>query len=227
MSIQHTNAREGHQGTPRNAALVAIVGTAVFVLITIFLSLLQYNFWVRMGWVPLASFGVLWPNGLALGPMGWLQSANYIIFGLALIVFAVGLHRGVARAGRSSPAGPALLILSGFAALLMGFDLDPDLFDEPRSWHGLVHGLGFFLFVSSSLLSLLFWWPRFWGNPLWRGHGSYTLATGLICLILFFSQSPLAYQLFLAAFLMWIVATAVRLRSGGQGASATPYPRVR
>src|SRR5688572_5899584 len=40
-------------------------------------------------------------SALAAGPSGWLQNANFLLFGLLMIAYAIGLHLGVrpSRAG--------------------------------------------------------------------------------------------------------------------------------
>ncbi len=91
--------------TVRRAALGGIIGPIMFGFIVVVLTILQYDFMVGLGWRPFADSDVPWPSGLALGPYGWLQVANFVLFGLLLIVFAIGLHRGVA-AGRGRQSVP-------------------------------------------------------------------------------------------------------------------------
>ena len=146
-----------------NKALAGIIGPAMFGLIVVVLTLVQYDFMAGLGWHLTRSSEVPWPSGLALGPLGWLQVANFVLFGFTLIAFAVGLHRGVARGGRGSSVGPALVILAGFKT-------DPDLSGGPQTWHGLIHGLAYFHFIFSLLPAFFFLWWRLRRDPLWRGY---------------------------------------------------------
>jgi hypothetical protein len=41
------------------------------------LTFAQYGFMRDLGWDPLGASDVPWPSGLALGPLGWLQAANF------------------------------------------------------------------------------------------------------------------------------------------------------
>jgi Protein of unknown function (DUF998) len=109
----------------RNAALAGMIGPAVFAFVVVVLTLAQYGFMIRLGWDPVGISNVPWPSGLALGPLGWLQVLNFAYFGLTLIVFSLGLHRGVASLGRGSWAGPALLAVAGVALVLAAFKTDP------------------------------------------------------------------------------------------------------
>jgi uncharacterized protein DUF998 len=199
--------------TQEKATLAGMIGPATFALVVVVLTLVQYDFMVGLGWHPVRRYDVPWPSGLALGPLGWLQVANFLLFGLTLIAFAVGLHRGVARGGRGSSVGPALLVLAGVAMVLAAFETDPDLSEGPQTWHGVIQGLAYFLFVFSLLPAFFFVWWRPTNDPLWRGYGLCTLITGVLCVFLFFRPEPVAFYLFLALILVWIEAVAIRLRS--------------
>jgi hypothetical protein len=142
------------------------------------------------GWKPLGAFDVLWPSGLALGPLGWLQVLNFAFFGPTLIFFALGLRREVTSRGRLSWAGPAFLGVSGVALVLAAFKTDPHLMEDPQTWHGTIHLPAFVLLVLSFLLSLFFWWRRLGRDPAWRGYALYTLITAIVYTVLLFASTP-------------------------------------
>ncbi|HEX2740976.1 MAG TPA: DUF998 domain-containing protein [Rubrobacter sp.] len=209
----------------RNAALAGMIGPAVFAFVAAVLTVAQYGFMVRLGWDPIGASDVPWPSGLALGPFGWLQVLNFVFFGLTLIVFALGLHRGVAS---GSWISPALLVVAGIGLVLAGFKTDPYLSEGPQTWHGWIHLLAFILLVLSLLLSLFFWWWRLRRDPRWRGYDLYTLITAILYLaLLFVSVWQWGFYLFLAVILTWIEVMAIRLRSVAANASARRHPRVR
>lgn len=207
-----------------NRALVGVVAPAMFGATIVALTVAQYDFLLGLGWRPVGdASGVPWPSGLALGPLGAVQVANFVLFGLALVLFAVGLHRGLAG---GSKAGPALLAVAGVAMVLAGFKTDPDTSGGPQTWHGLIHGLAYVLFVFSLLPAFFFLWWRLGRDPLWRGYGLYTLITGVLYALLFFRPEPVAFYLFLALILVWIEVMAIRLRSIVGGASLRQPARV-
>ena len=200
------------------AALAGITAPAVFGLGIVVLTVAQYDFMTGLGWRPFDdSSGVPWPSGLALGPYGWLQVLNFVLFGVLLIFFALGLHRGVSG---GSKIGPALLAAAGFAMVLAGFETDPDISDGPQTWHGLIHGLAYLLFVFSLLPVFFVLWRRLKRDPHWRGYDLFTLITGILYVVLFFVPGAVAFYLFLALVLVWIEVMALRLRALTVGAPA-------
>lgn len=184
-------------------------GPPLFAAVLAALTALQYDFMLGMGWRPLADPAGAWPSGLALGPYGWAMDLGFVVSGVLLTVFALGLHRAMPR---GSKAGPALLSLSGAAMALLAFETDPVRRTGPRSWHGLVHDAAFVVFAPALLLSLLALWYRMRGDPGWRRHARYTLATAIVCAACLFLPG-VAYYGFFAAALAWIETTSLKLQA--------------
>src|SRR5918912_2983982 len=88
-------------------AIAGIAGPIVFVLVVAAQSLLHPHY----------SQVKLPISALAAWPGGWVQSANFVVFGLLTIAYAIGLHLGV-RQSRVGVLGPALLVLSGVGLLI-------------------------------------------------------------------------------------------------------------
>jgi hypothetical protein len=170
---------------------------------------LEYDFMLGIGWRPVADPAGAWPSGLALGPYGLAQVANFVVSGLLLAFFSLGIHLGATN-GRDSPLGPALLFVSGTAMALMGFETDPIGRIGPRSLHGLIHDAAFVMFVLVFLAALFSLWRRFEAEPRWRPHARYTMATGTVAVLLLLLPG-VAYYLFIVTLLIWIEATAIRL----------------
>src|SRR5215211_33245 len=198
-----------------------MIGPGLFGLVLLALTSLQYDFMLEIGWRPLADPAGVWPSGLALGPYGPVQVANFVVSGLLLALFAVGLHLGVTD-GRGPQHGTSLLMGAGISMALMGFETDPIQRVGPRSLHGTIHDTAFVLFVFTFLAALVLLWHRFEADPLWQDHARYTLATGILAMLLLL-LAGVAYYLFIATLLIWIEVTAIRLwhisssPRGGQG----------
>jgi Protein of unknown function (DUF998) len=191
------------------AAIAGMMGPALFGTVLLALSALEYDFMLGIEWQPIADPAGAWPSGLALGPYGLVQVANFVLSGLLLAFFSLGLRIG-ARDGRGSPFGPVLLLLAAAAMVLMGFKTDPIGRVEPRSLHGLIHDAAFVVFVLCLVTALFLLWRRFEVDPRWRGHARYTVATGTVAVLLLLLPG-VAYYLFVIALLAWIEATAIRL----------------
>jgi hypothetical protein len=186
-----------------------MIGPILFGTALLALSSLQYDFMLRIGWRPLADPAGAWPSGLALGPYGPVQVANFVVSGLLLALFAVGLHLGVTE-GRGSPRGTGLLVVAGVSMALMGFETDPIRRVGHRSIHGLIHDAAFVLFVFTFLAALFLLWWSFRAHTLWRYHARYTLTTGILAIVLLLLPG-VAYYLFIATVLAWIEVSAIRL----------------
>jgi len=84
---------------------------------------------------------------LANGSNGWIQVANFVVTGLMVIAFAVGLRRAL-RPGKGACWAPRLIAVYGASLIAAGvFRADPALGfpvgapEQPAaiSWHGMLH----------------------------------------------------------------------------------------
>ena len=193
------------------AGIAGTIGPVLFGGILLALSVLEYDFMLGIGWHPVTDPAGAWPSGLALGPYGAAQIANFMISGFLLCLFALGLHLRIATGRASRAPGPALLFVAGIGMAFMGFRTDPIEREGPRSLHGLIHDSAFVIFVLAFLAALFFvWWGLRW-DARWRGHARYTLATVIMAVLLLLLPG-VAYYLFLVTLLAWIEVSAVRLR---------------
>jgi hypothetical membrane protein len=122
-------------------------------------------------------------SDLTAGPSGWVQQVNFVVFGLLLIVFAVGLHRGVRKAW-PWVGGPALVAWNGVELVIAGlFPLREDAAGhiyDPLGVHS-VNGTIFFLCIGVVLVVLS---RQFARDARWRGLAAYTLASGIALFVM-------------------------------------------
>lgn len=166
-------------------------------------------------------------SALEAGPNGWIQQANFVVFGLLTIAFAVGLHRGI-RTSTAGIIGPAILVLGGVGLLLVGavFPLREDAAGVTYDPGGhYVVGPLFFLCIAVAHVVL---WPRLAGDPRWRGLAGYTLGAGIILTALFVAMpvlvvpddaplhpgAGLAQRVILLVWFTIMIALAIRLLRG-------------
>src|SRR5438876_2094481 len=87
-------------------------------------------------------------SSLSLSDQGWMQVANFLVCGLLILGFAVGL-RQVLQTGRGSVWGPILIGVFSVALIVAGlFVTDPSLGyppgthgSGPQTLHGIIHGV--------------------------------------------------------------------------------------
>lgn len=168
---------------PRLLISCGWVGTVLFTLVY------TIDGATRPGYDPLQH----WISHLSLGPRGWLNMLNLLVFGCFMIGFSFGLRRAV-RTGRGAKWGPVMSGLIGVSAIAAGlFVIDPNLGYPPgstpvQSWHGSVHDLsGAVLFGSLTALCFLFA-RRFAANrqTFWA---AYSAASGALVLLSFIACS--------------------------------------
>lgn len=115
---------------------------------------------------------------LALGANGWLQTANFYVFGLAIIAFALGLFRSLPR---PSWVGTALLIIAGIGIIGSGV-FPTDLKGTPETDTGGLHNLLFLVVFLALIISYIFSALSFRKLAGWRG---YMWATVLMPVVVF------------------------------------------
>jgi hypothetical membrane protein len=121
-------------------------------------------------------------SALAAGPSGWVQNANFLLFGLLMIAYAVGLHLGV-RPSRWGVVGFAFLVLSGIGLMWGGFFPATDAtgaFQDDR----LLHIPGFIMTFVGGGIGLILMSRRMAGDMRWKSLASYALASGIAMLVL-------------------------------------------
>jgi hypothetical membrane protein len=161
-------------------AFAGIAAPIVFTLVVILQGWLQPDY----------SHVALPISALAAWPAGWIQNANFYVFGVLTAGYAIGLHLGV-HPSRRGLVGPAILVLSGAGIVLAG------VFPWTRDGSGTLsvptgHIVAAFLAFLGAGIGLIVISRRMAGDPRWRDVASYTLASGLIMVSLFVAMGVLA-----------------------------------
>ncbi|GHO58526.1 MULTISPECIES: DUF998 domain-containing protein [Ktedonobacter] len=124
-------------------------------------------------------------SSLELGPGGWIQITNYIVSGVLLLAFAIGLRR-VLRTGRGSTWGPILLGLFGLSFIGIGIFVTDPVLGYPSGASsittipGTIHNLfGQLQFISLAAACFVLA-RREAADPASRGWAWYSVATGLL-----------------------------------------------
>jgi hypothetical membrane protein len=153
-------------------AIAGIAGPSIFAVLALLHSLLRSDH-------SLAAHPI---SALAAGTSGWVQNANFLLFGLLMIAYAIGLHLGV-RQSRWGVVGVAFLVLSGVGLMWGGVFPATDAtgaFDENR----ILHIPGFIMTFLGGGIGLIVMSRRMARDPRWRSLAIYALVTGIAMLVL-------------------------------------------
>ena len=111
----------------RALATIGAAGPVVFLAVTVLAGLLKPGY-------DNADQAI---SDLAVGTHGWLQTANFLALGLAMIAAAAALAPGC-RSERRSPTAVALLAAAGAGMFTLGF-FPTDLAGAPATGTGAIH----------------------------------------------------------------------------------------
>ncbi|GCE07489.1 DUF998 domain-containing protein [Dictyobacter aurantiacus] len=174
METSAQNAGEPLVATKLQLACGAI-GSLLNIVVILILGAIRpgYNAWL----IP--------DSSLERGEGGWIQITNYIVCGVLLLSFAIGLRRAL-RTGHGSTWGPILLGLFGLSFIGIGiFVTDPVLGyplgeSSAPTVAGTLHNLfGQLQFISLAAACFVLA-RRDAADPASRGWTRYSLATGLL-----------------------------------------------
>ena len=216
--IDRTPSRGATQ--TRYTALAGIIGPVLFS--AVFLAQQAFR---QAAYDPIAE-----PvSALEAGRYGWIQQANFVVFGLFMLAFTVGLHRGIDRSQRGI-LGPALLGAASTglfiaAAIPLREDAAGEVYDPGGHF---VAGVTFFLGTALAMLVLS---RRLAKDPYFRSLATYTAICGVLALIGFVVMGRFAVPdgaplhevagalqrvVLLVVTFPCLVLLALRLRSKGQ-----------
>lgn len=130
-------------------------------------------------------------SALSLGPGGWVQQVNFVVFGILMVLSAVG-WRQLLTPGRASIWFPRFQGLSGLGLIVLGFfSLDPlpgyppGAVSTAPTVRGTIHGDVARVFILFLACGCFFFARRFAVEPGWRGWTTYSVMTGVLILVFF------------------------------------------
>ena len=203
--------------SPTLAALAGTVGPVLFFVV------LLVEGAVRPGYRPLRDT----ISELSLGPRGWIQTANFLVFGILFLVFARGVKASLDDS-RAARLGGTLLSLIGLGVLGCGLFQAEPWPPSSMSPTGLLHltcAMVVFIFLPVATGVMI---RAFVADVRWRSLGPATSLTSFVTLALLvggiaFMSPPgqpsrigneyagLIQRIDVAVFLAWQIAVARRI----------------
>jgi hypothetical protein len=121
-------------------------------------------------------------SSLALAPMGWLQTIGFLVIGLLMEIFILGLYLCIRR-GRYFGLSIGIFVCCSFGLLLIGaFHADPT--GAPSTLAGTIHsGTANTVFILFPVVCFLMA-PSLRGDTYWKELFLYTIVTGILASIL-------------------------------------------
>jgi hypothetical membrane protein len=185
----------------RRLALAGIIFPPLFVLVVLILGFVKPNY------SPVRQF----VSEGSIGQLGWVQVVNFLVFGPALVVFAIGLWRGFG-ARLSGRVGSVLIAIAGVGIFMAGpFVADPG---TTVVTHGAVH-MVVSLVVFTSLTGAAVAFARRLSAD--RGFVIFSIVVAVVIPVSFVGGFPSVAGLIQRAVLVtawaWLALLGLRLRS--------------
>jgi len=119
---------------------------------------------------------------LDLGAQGWIQRANFIVFGALLLAFALGYTRAIRPLlpRRWLNAVTTCVVLSDLGWMLAGVFVPNAYLSPQNSGHALLHQVASIIVFLPFALASLIQGAKLAGVRGWRVYGVYCLILGLI-----------------------------------------------
>jgi hypothetical protein len=138
----------------RRAAQAGVAAPALFALGVVVITWAEWDYLRGLGFTLTDHGHSAWPSGLAQGPVGWAQIANYAVFGILLLVFFTGLRSQFLQRNSRRVAS---ILLTGWAIgwMLAAFPEDGPPFGEPITSLGYLHGVGFVCVVLFGMTGMV------------------------------------------------------------------------
>jgi hypothetical protein len=163
-----------HPATPSQRRLTAWAGMLAPLLFVLVFTLEGS---LRPGYSPLSTY----VSALSLGPRGWIQIANFLLFGALLFGFTRGLAAEFPT-GKASRWGLILMtVIAGLYFISGPFVMDPmNTPVDQATWHGIIHGLAGGIAFILMPISCFIYLRRFRADPNWNFLSGWTLALGTL-----------------------------------------------
>ena len=137
-------------------------------------------------------------SALSLGPYGWIQIGNFMIFGLLLFLFSWNVLKEF-NAQKRSKTGPVILLITSICFFLSGpFVMDPmGTPQNEMTLHGIIHGLlGGIVFILMPVTCFVFYF-QYRLDSSHRNFNRWSLMLGILSSIGLISFTAITKSIYL------------------------------
>jgi hypothetical protein len=128
-------------------------------------------------------------SALSLGPGGWVQQVNFVLFGV-ITIFMAFVWRKVLRGGAGATWYPIMRGIEGLGLIVDGFFSQDPAPGYPKgavltapTLHGELHLIFAFVCITAMAIGFFVLARRFAKEPRWRGWATYSVITGLLTIV--------------------------------------------
>jgi hypothetical protein len=193
----------------QQAVLAGMVGPLILGSVIAILTLVQRDFMTSIGWRLEAPLD--WPSGLALGPYGWIMTLTFLLCGILIVIFALGLRLRLPRI-KIAAISIWLLVLAGVGMIGLISPTDKTIRTTPRTWHGILHDSSFAVIGLTLMPAMILLGFVFRRDGRWKDLAIYTWVTVALAIPTFWMKG-FAFYIFLFAILVWCEVIAFRLKA--------------
>ena len=188
--------------TARQLLLVGILSPPTFVLVFLVLGVIKPGYSAVHQTISEGS----------LGQLGWIQSANFVVLGLALFTFSTALWNELGNRW-SGRIGSVLVGLAGISIVGAGLFATDPLHATAETTHGIGHKVVGLIANASLALACFFFARRIWHN---LAVAIYLIATGILIPIGIVTLGPspwvgVSQRITTIVTLMWVAVLGVAL----------------
>ncbi len=166
----------------RNLLIAVTCGTAGSLLFTTTYTL---DGALRVGYNPLQQA----ISALSLGPGGWVQQVNFIVFGIIILATTIA-WRAVLKGGRGATWFPIFRSLLGVGLIIDGFfsqdaapGYPPGVGPTAVTLHGTIHLAFACISITAMAFACFVLARRFAVEPEWRGWKTYSIVSGILIIV--------------------------------------------
>ncbi|MGH2487202.1 MAG: DUF998 domain-containing protein, partial [Ktedonobacterales bacterium] len=165
-------------------------------------------------------------SALSLGPDGWMQRVNFVVFGVLVLGATIGWRRAL-RPGLGATWFPILQALVGVGLIMDGIFSQDAVPGYPvgtvvktATLHGQIHNIFAYASVLGLIATCFILARRFATEPRWRGWATFSVIAGVLTIVfitLFGAQGAheglagLCERLATGAHSVWSIAIFVQL----------------
>ncbi|HEU0168041.1 MAG TPA: DUF998 domain-containing protein [Chloroflexota bacterium] len=118
-------------------------------------------------------------SALSLGPSGWMQVANFVLFGVITAISAIAWRASLAP-GRGAVAIPVLKLVLAVGLVAAGLSLMDPSGAPVGTVHGAIHNIASYVTLTGTWISTFIFAARFAQEPRWRWWSVFAVLSALL-----------------------------------------------